>query len=199
MNRAVFFDRDGVINELVYEPESGIVDSPLKASQVSLVYGIVKLIKAVKDLGFITVVCSNQPSVGLGKTTLKNFNAIRSKIKFLLKTQGAQLDLKYYCMHHPFAKIKKYKVSCNCRKPKIGLLKKAVKEHNIDLSKSWMIGDGVEDVIAGKNAGCKTILLANINSTENLRIIERQLGKIKPDFIIKKIPDSIEIIKKNLK
>lgn len=198
MKPAIFFDRDGVINELVYEPKSGVIDSPLKASQINLVYGIVELIKAVKDLGFMTIVCSNQPAVGLGKTTLENFKEVNRKVCSLLRTQGAILDYEYFCMHHPFAKIKKYKLNCECKKPNTGLLLKSAKEHNIDLSKSWMIGDGVDDVIAGKNAGCKTILLANINSLENLRIIEKQLGKIKPDFIIKRLPDAIKIIKEYL-
>lgn len=195
MNRAIFFDRDGVINELVFEKVHGTVDSPLVSSQVNLVYGIAELIKGAKDLGFIIVICSNQPSIGLGKTTLKNFNAINSRIRFLLKKGGAKIDCEYYCMHHPFAKIKKYKLDCKCRKPKIGLLLEAAKDYEIDLNSSWMVGDGVDDIKSGKNAGCKTILLANINSAENLRIIEKQLGSIEPDFIIKKLPDAINIIK----
>lgn len=195
MKKAVFFDRDGVINELVYDPEHGVVDSPMVPTEVKLVYGIEKLIKGIKDMGFMIIICSNQPIVALGKTTLKNFEAINEAIKKQLKAKGAILDYEYYCMHHPFAKIKKYKLDCKCRKPKIDLLLRAAKDHDIDLKNSWMIGDGVDDVIAGKKAGCKTILLANINSTENLRIIEKQLGKIKPDFIIKKLPEAIEIIK----
>lgn len=199
MKSAIFFDRDGVINEHVYDKEHGTVDSPLNPSQVRLVYGAHQLIKGVRGMGFVTIICSNQPAVGLGKITLKNFQAVTDKIQSLLKNKGATLDYQYYCMHHPFAKLKKYRVECECRKPKPGLLLKAAKEHNIDPSRSWMIGDGVNDVIAGKVAGCKTILLANIESLENLRIIEQQLGKIKPDFIIKKLPEALEIIRNNLK
>lgn len=197
MRSAVFFDRDGIINELIYEPEQGVIDSPLTTLQIRLLYGIAELIKAVKELGFMTIICSNQPVVALGKTTLKNFQAIREEIESQLKRRGVILEDQYYCMHHPFAKIEKYRVECDCRKPKPGLLLKAAKEHNIDISKSWMIGDGVDDVLAGKKAGCKSILLANIRSSENLRIIEEQLGEIKPDFIIKKLSDAIKIIKEN--
>lgn len=199
MNRAVFFDRDGIINELVYDKKHGIIDSPMIPSQVNLVYGIAELIKAVKKMGFKPIICSNQPSVGLSKTSLKNFQAVTDKIYSLLKNEGVTLDDQYYCMHHPFAKIRKYRFKCNCRKSKIGLFLKAAAKHNIDLSSSWMIGDGVDDIKAGKKAGCKTILLANINSAENLRIIEQQLGKIKPDFIIKKLPEALKIIRKHRK
>lgn len=197
MKQAVFFDRDGIINELVYEPQTGTIDSPLTNKQVTLIHGISELIKKIRKLRFTIIVCSNQPSVGLGKTSLKNFQAVTGKILSLLKKGGATLDYQYYCMHHPFAKIAKYRIKCNCRKPNAGLLLEAASEHNINLKNSWIIGDGVDDVIAGQKAGCKTILLANITSSENLRIVERQLGDILPDFIIKKLPDALEIIKKN--
>lgn len=197
MKHAVFFDRDGVINELVYDRKHGNVDSPMEPSQVALMYGIVKLIKGVREMGFTTIICSNQPSVGLGKMTLRNFKAVDKNIDLLLKIKGELLNHKYFCLHHPFAKIKKYKVKCDCRKPKAGLFLMASKELNVDLSKSWMIGDGVDDVLSGEKAGCRTILLANIKSTETLRIIEEQLGDVRPDYIIKKLPEALEIIKKN--
>ena len=188
-------DRDGIINELVYNPELGTIDSPLNPRQVKLVFGIKELLNSVLKKGFIGIIISNQPAIGLGKTTLKNHQKIINKIQREFKNKGIKIDSQFYCFHHPFAKLRKYKKACNCRKPAIGLFEEAVKELNIDLSKSWMIGDGVDDVIAGKKAGCKTILLANISASENLRIIEKQLGKIKPDFIIKKLVDAIDIIK----
>ncbi|MDO8512477.1 MAG: HAD hydrolase-like protein, partial [bacterium] len=76
----------------------------------------------------------------------------------------------------------------------IGLFLQASKDHGIDLASSWMIGDGVTDVLAGKKAGCKTILLANIDATENLRIIEQQLKNNAPDYIIKKLPEAVDLI-----
>lgn len=197
MKKAVFLDRDGVVNELVFHPEQGVIDSPMIPFEVTLVYGIDGLIKRVKELDFITIVCSNQPGVGLGKVTSKNFKKITDEIISQLKLKNVAIDKFYYCMHHPFAKISRYKLECNCRKPKIGLFLKAVAEHNIDLSSSWMIGDGADDIKAGKAAGCKTILLANINSAENLRIIEKQLKSIKPDFMVKKLSQAVRIIEEN--
>ncbi len=198
MKCAVFLDRDGVINELVYDSQHGTVDSPMFPSQVKLMYGIDELIKDINKTGFISIICSNQPAVALGKTTLKNFKAVTEEIKTQLKAKGASIDYEYHCLHHPFAKIKKYKIVCECRKPKTSLFLKAASEHHIDLKDSWMIGDGVDDIKAGKKAGCKTILLANINATENLRIIENQLGSINPDFIVKNLLEALKIIKENL-
>lgn len=195
MSRAVLFDRDGVVNEQIFDQENGTVDSPMVPSQVRLVYGISELIKGVKEMGFITIICSNQPSVGLGKISPENFKKVNKQISTLLKKKGAKLDYWYFCMHHPFAKLKEYKLECVCRKPKPGMLLKAARKHNIDLSSSWMVGDGVNDVLAGKAAGCKVILLANIESVANLKILEDQLNGIKPDFVIKKLPDAIKVIR----
>lgn len=194
MHKAIFLDRDGVINELIYFPEAGVVDTPININQVKLVFGIDQLILQAKRQGFLIIVISNQPAIGLGKLEKKDFELIDQQIKKKLLEKNAQSDAFYYCFHHPFAKLEKYKKICDCRKPKIALFKKAAKEFNIDLSQSWMVGDGVDDIKAGKGAECKTILLANINSTENLRIIEEQLEKIKPDFIIKKLPEALSII-----
>lgn len=196
MNKALFLDRDGVINELVYFPEAGIADTPINENQVKLVFGVDELITEAKKLGFLIIVVSNQPAVALNKIKEKEFDLINKKIRGLLTGKNAVLDELYYCFHHPFAKVSKYKKNCTCHKPKAGSFFKAAKQFNINLPKSWMVGDGVDDIKAGKKAGCKTILLANINSTENLRIIEKQLGNIKPDFLIKKLPEVIKILKK---
>lgn len=196
MNKAVFLDRDGIINELYYDKELGIIESPLVSQQVKLVFGITQLLQAMHKLGYLAIIVSNQPNIALKKTSQKNFDLVSQKIISLLEEEGALIDGQYYCFHHPYAKIRKYKKKCQCRKPGIDLFLKAAKDQQIDLKSSWVIGDGVDDIKAGKNAGCKTILLANINSTENLRIIEKQLGSIKPDFIIKKLTDAIKIFKK---
>lgn len=194
MNKAIFLDRDGVISELVYYPQQGIVDTPINISDVRLVFGVDKLIKDAKKIGYLVIAVSNQPSIGLKKIEEKDFKSIEKKIAKLLLEKGVNLTASYYCFHHPFAKIPKYKKNCICRKPKIGLFKKASKEFNIDLSKSWMIGDGVDDIKAGNKTGCKTILLANINSSENFRILEKQLGKTKPDFIVKNLIEAANIL-----
>lgn len=196
MKKAVFLDRDGTINELFFNKEFGLIDSPLNKSQVKLLFGIEKLLNATSKMGFKNIVVTNQPAVALAKTTVRNLELVKDEINRQLRKKGVTIDYFAICLHHPFAKISKYKKNCNCRKPKIALFKKAAKNLNIDLKMSWMIGDGVDDIIAGKKAGCRTILIANISHTENFRIIEKQLGNIKPDYIVKKLPGCIDIIKK---
>ena len=171
------------------------MEARLAPEQVRLVFGIVPLLQAAKKLGYLLIIISNQPNVSLGKTSELNFKRISEKITELLKNEGVKIDAEYYCFHHPFAKVKEFKEKCDCRKPGTELFSEAAKEHRIDLKNSWMIGDGISDVLSGKKAGCKTILLANIDAAENLRIIEQQLGNTKPDYIIKKLTDAIAIIK----
>lgn len=195
MNKAFFIDRDGIIVEMVYDLENGTITTPLKPKNVSLVYGIGELLYFTKKLGFLNILISNQPNIGLKRISEKNFRTVQRKILQELKKEGIVLDGEYYCFHHPHAKIKKYAVNCNCRKPKPGLLLQAAKDNNIDLKKSFMLGDGVNDVIAGNKSGCKTILFANLLEAEYLRLIEKQLKGIKPDYIIKKLTEAIKILK----
>lgn len=197
MKRAIFLDRDGIINELCYDQEKGIIEGPLVPQQVRLVFGITKLLKSIKKLGYLLIIISNQPNLALKKINKENFNLVSGRIINLLKKEDVLIDGQYYCLHHPFAKVAEYRKKCECRKPGIGLFLQAIKEFKIDVESSWMIGDGVMDIIAGKKAGCKTILLANIESSDNLSILEKQLKGIKPDFVIKKLPEAIKIISAN--
>jgi D-glycero-D-manno-heptose 1,7-bisphosphate phosphatase len=161
-NKAVFLDRDGVINELIYYEEMGIIDSPFTTEQFKLFPDAGKAIKKLKKLGFTIVVVSNQPGIAKNTFSMETFDKIRKKMKRELKKQGTTVDAEYYCFHHPYGKIKKYTQICDCRKPKPGLLMQAAKDHNIDLSNSWMVGDGITDIQAGQAAGCKTILIGRM-------------------------------------
>ena len=162
MKRAVFLDRDGVINELIYYPEHGIVDSPFAEGQFKLLPNTGEAIKGFRQMGFKVVLVSNQPGIAKGYFSEEMFERIRNKMNGELAEEGAFLDREYYCFHHPEAKTESLKANCECRKPKPGHLLQAARELNIDLSKSWMIGDGLTDVKAGKSAGCKTILLGRM-------------------------------------
>lgn len=197
MSKAVFYDRDGVINEMTFDEENGLVHIPWQTNQIVLNHGIIELLKATKKSGFLNVIVSNQPDIGLNRITEKIFKDIEEDIFQKIKDDDAIIDKAYYCFHHPFAKIEKYKKECNCRKPKAGLFLQAAKEINIDLSQSWMIGDGIFDIVAGRNAGCKTILIANNLQTGHLKTIEEKLGNIKPDFIVKNLIEAISIFTKN--
>ena len=159
MNRAGFLDRDGVINELIYYPEHGIVDSPFTVEQLKLFPWAGEAIGKMSEAGYKMVIISNQPGIAKGNLSPETFEGIKHKMRGELARGGGSLDAEYYCLHHPEAKIDRLRLNCECRKPKPGLLLQAGRELNIDLSQSWMVGDGLSDVQAGKSAGCKTILL----------------------------------------
>lgn len=179
---------------MVFDIENGSVYTALHSNQVELVHGIIPLIKTAKKLGYKIIVISNQPNIGLKRISQENFEKVHQKMEQVLKKNGVSFDAYYYCFHHPFAKIKSFRKKCDCRKPKPGLFYKAAKEHSIDLTKSWMIGDGVADIIAGYSAGVKTILLANIAESEYLRILSAQLKNIQPTHVVKNLTQAANFI-----
>ncbi len=159
--RAIFLDRDGSINGMIYNPEFGLVDSPQNPQQFQLLPGAAEAIRLINEMGFLAVVVSNQPGIAKGKSTPALMQAMTEKMHQQLAENGARLDAVYYCLHHPEAVLEEYRVACNCRKPKPGLLQKAATELGVDLQASFMIGDGLTDVLAGKAVGCTTIFLGN--------------------------------------
>ena len=160
--KVAFLDRDGVINELVFFPEHGIIDSPFSAEQFRLYPGVGEAINKFHEMDYKVVIISNQPGIAKGHMSADTFQKIQDKMKRELAKDGAFLDGEYYCFHHPEAIVNELKTNCECRKPKPGLLLQAAKEMGIDLSRSWMIGDGLTDVQAGKAAGTKTILIGRM-------------------------------------
>ncbi|MDH7506755.1 MAG: HAD family hydrolase [Candidatus Thermoplasmatota archaeon] len=192
-DKAIFLDRDGVINELIYYDEIGIIDSPFTVKQFKLLPDVEKALKKFKKLGFKTIIVSNQPGIAKKNFTIETFEKIREKMKKELQKKGTSIDFEYYCFHHPYGKIKKFRKNCECRKPKPGLLVTAAKEHNIDLSSSWMIGDGITDIQAGNAAGCKTVLIGRMKC-DLCKIMESK--KVKPDFIAPNLFKASLIIQK---
>jgi D-glycero-D-manno-heptose 1,7-bisphosphate phosphatase len=162
LNRAVFLDRDGVINELVYHQEQEVIDSPFTPRQFKLIPGATEALKRLHLAGYLTILISNQPGIAKGHMTAKNFELIKQKMNSELSKGGAALDGEYYCLHHPEAVVEKYRMQCDCRKPLPGLLFKAAREKDIDLKQSWLIGDNLSDIQAAKAAGCRTILIGTM-------------------------------------
>lgn len=192
MYRGIFLDRDGVINELIYYAEHGVVDSPFTAEQFRLLPGVCEAINKFHELGFKVIIASNQPGIAKGYFSQETFDKIRKKMNDELAKEGASLDGEYYCFHHPEAKVEKLKVNCGCRKPEPGLLLEAAKNLNIDLPQSWMIGDGLTDVKAGKSAGCQTILLGKMKC-ELCRLMGEQDAR--PDFIAANLLEAANLVK----
>ena len=153
--KAVFLDRDGTINKYV-----GFLRD---IDQFELIEGVAEAIKRINASGYLCIVVTNQPVIARGEVTVPQLEEIHNKMETLLGLEGAYIDGLYYCPHHPHkgfeGEISELKFDCECRKPKPGMLLKAAEDFNIDLSKSWMVGDGENDIKAGENAGCKTCLI----------------------------------------
>ena len=151
--KAIFLDRDGVINA-----EVGLISSPGDMELFSFTH---EAIKEINNSEYLSVVVSNQAVIARNLCTIDELEYIHKKIETELGDKHAKLDAIYYCPHHPDKgypeERAEYKIDCECRKPKTGMFRQAANEFNIDLSKSWMIGDSERDIIAGKNAGCKTV------------------------------------------
>ncbi len=191
MNKAIFLDRDGVINELVYYEDHGIIDSPFKAEQFKLLPNVGNAINTFRQNGYKVIIVSNQPGMAKGHMSQEAFADIRNKMRDQLAEAGAFVDDEYYCLHHPDASVPKLKTDCECRKPKPGLLLRAAENWDIDLSQSWMIGDGVTDVKAGNMAGCKTILLAKMKC-EVCHLLKKEDAR--PDLIASNITETLQHI-----
>jgi len=161
--KAVFLDRDGVVNELVYFPEHGIIDSPFIASQFRLCRGVPEAIKKFQSAGYKVIIASNHPGIAKGHILPQDFQQIRKTMKIQLSQQDVFLDGEYYCLHHPEAKVERYRTDCTCRKPKPGLIYNAVLDMDIDVAESWFIGDNLTDMQAGRSAGCHTLLIGKMH------------------------------------
>ena len=153
--KAVFLDRDGTINKYV-----GFLRN---IDDFELIPGVAEAIKNINASGYLAIVVTNQPVIARGEVTVEELQLIHNKMETLLGAEGAYLDDIYYCPHHPHkgyeGEIPELKIDCDCRKPKPGMLIRAAHDFNIDLTQSWMIGDGENDIKAGKAAGCKTALI----------------------------------------
>lgn len=153
--KAIFLDRDGTINKA-----NGFVTKP---EQFELIPGAAEAIKKINKSGYLAIVVTNQPVIARGDCTFEELQEIHNKMETELGKEGAFIDGIYFCPHHTDKGFEgerlEYKCNCDCRKPKPGLLLKAAEDFNIDISQSYMIGDGKNDIEAGKAAGCKEIFL----------------------------------------
>lgn len=191
-NRAVFLDRDGVINAMVYNPEFGLVDSPANPDEFELIPDVAKAILTINQMGLLAIVISNQPGVAKGIYSLDLLNDMTEKMYLELAQFGAKLDAVYYCLHHPDAKLAEYRQVCECRKPKPGLLWQAVQDWKINLQSSYLIGDGITDIIAGRVVGVTTFF---ISSRKGYILDELDRQGVQPDCFVNNLTQAVEIIK----
>lgn len=169
--KAIFLDRDGTINKYV-----GFLRN---IDDFELIEGVAEAIKLINQSGYLAIVVTNQPVIARGEVTWEELNEIHKKMATLLGKEGAYVDGIYICPHHPDKGFEgerpEYKIDCDCRKPKPGLLLQAAKDFNIDLSESYMIGDSHRDVEAGENAGVKKSIKVEENKAGALMDVLNQI------------------------
>ena len=146
MRRALFLDRDGTVIE-----DRGYMHDP---ELVQLVPGAAEVLRLLGDEGWALVVISNQSGVGRGLITPAEMDAVQARFFTVASRAGVKIAASYFCVHRPDE-------NCHCRKPSPFQVELAAREHDLDLGRSWMIGDRRSDILCGKNAGCRTIWLAN--------------------------------------
>ena len=153
--RAIFLDRDGTMNV-----SKGFIS---KADDLELIPDTIDAIKAINKSGALAIVITNQPVIARGECSFEELHNIHNKLKTLLGEKGAFVDDIFYCPHHPDkgfeGEVPELKFDCECRKPKTGMIDEAVKKYNIDLSKSYMVGDSTMDLETARNAGIKSVLV----------------------------------------
>jgi D-glycero-D-manno-heptose 1,7-bisphosphate phosphatase len=187
MNKAVFLDRDGVINKLILNPRTGDFESPHAISDLQFFPWTFDALKRLALSNYSLFVVSNQPSFAKGKVALETLLAIQKKFKDIMMENGIVFTKCYYCYHHPNGVIGEYTKECECRKPKPFFVNKAVADYSISKNGSWFVGDRESDVLCGQAAGLKTILIGKPQP-------EGGHFTVCPDYYAENLLGAIEII-----
>lgn len=157
--KAVFLDRDGVINALVYHENAGVIDAPFTRPQFTLLPRVPEAIRILNDAGLRVAVLSNQPGIAKGHLKPETLEAFERAMLSGIHAAGGSIDRIYYCLHHPEATVHEFRRTCNCRKPEIGMFEQAAADFGVSLAECYMVGDGLPDMLAGLRAGCRTIFV----------------------------------------
>lgn len=183
MAKAVFLDRDGTLIkqvELMHE-----------IKDLEILPGVPGAIAKLNSLGFLTVIITNQPVVARGIATPADIDKVHAELIGRLQADGAKIDSVYFCPHHPEATLEQYRLQCDCRKPEPGMILKGLRDLNIDPAKSFMIGDAIIDVVAGKKAGLRTIL---VKSGPGHAGLDKKYPDVRPDWEAADLGEAVEII-----
>jgi len=187
-NKAVFLDRDGTIVE-----DYGYITIWNKDL---LIPNSIEAIKLLNDNHYKVIVVTNQAGIAHGFITEEDVILFNKQMKEEIEWQGAKIDAFYYCPFHNNGKIEKYKKDADCRKPNPGMLKRAEKEFNIDLSQSWIIGDQKTDIDAGNSVGCRSILVLTGHGNREL---ENDDNDINFDHLSDNLYDAVNKVILNIK
>ena len=190
MKKAVFLDRDGVINPPVFNPLTLEYESPHYPEDYSVYPMVLKALKKLSDDNYRLFVVSNQPSYAKGKIPLENLQAIERVLAEYLSENGITVDKYYYCYHHPDGVVEGYSGQCRCRKPGTLFLEEAIEQFNLCAEECWFVGDRDTDVACGKAMGMRTIQVYN-------KHVGDKAGKETPDRYASDIYEAAEIIVEN--
>lgn len=186
--QAAFIDRDGVVNALVADPTTGRLESPLHVREVALIPGATDALKELRDAGLLLVGVSNQPAAAKGTVSLAELDAVQERVLELVALDGVRFDAFRICTHHPEGVAAELAIACDCRKPAPGMLIDAAHELEIDLARSWMVGDTDGDVMAGAAAGCRTVLVEHPASAHKRSV------KAEPDAVATSLESAASLI-----
>ena len=189
MNKAVFLDRDGTINE-----EMGYINH---VSRFKIFKFVPEAIKILNNAGYLVIVVTNQSGLARGYFDENLINMLHASLLKKVQKESAKIDAIYFCPHHPTEGIQKYRINCDCRKPKPGMIKQAQKEFDINLNKSIMIGDRYKDVEFGKQLGLKTIMVLTGYGLGEYTF-QRHLWNEQPDLVCNNLLEAAQIIKSDL-
>jgi D-glycero-D-manno-heptose 1,7-bisphosphate phosphatase len=182
---AVFIDRDGTISE-----EVGYINHP---SRFRLFPYSSEAVKILNNNGWLAIVITNQAGVARGYFSEDVIASVHGQLKRELQNESAQLDAIYYCAHHPSVGEPPYKFDCDCRKPKTGLIDRAVKDFEIDLAKSWMIGDRYSDVELARNAGLRSAFVLSGYGRGEWEY-QHETWKHQPDLVCENLLEAVKMI-----
>ncbi|MDT5017222.1 MAG: D-glycero-D-manno-heptose 1,7-bisphosphate phosphatase [Mycobacterium sp.] len=184
---AIFLDRDGVLNELIFNSTTGEHESPHVPEDFVVIDGIVPALQRLGLAGYELFLVSNQPSYAKGKTSLENIEEIHRRLDEFLTANGIEFREYFYCRHHPDGIVPTHSGPCRCRKPAPYFLFEAARKHDVELVSSWMVGDQTTDVECGRSAGCRTVLVMNERSAA-------KRGPCRPDVLVSSLSEAVDRI-----
>jgi len=196
MNKAIFLDRDGVINVdkkpiLIEHLGKTVIGYAHKPEHFEFIPRAIEALKKLSNTNYLLIIITSQSGIGRGYFSEDQFQEFNKYMLNIFEKEGIKIHDIFFCPHHPEKGVGKYKIDCNCRKPKPGMILNAAKKHNINLKESFVIGDSRRDIEMGENAGCKTIFV-NTNKLNG-----EEFKKINANFNSKDLFEATELILKN--
>lgn len=164
-NKAIFLDRDGTINvekNYLYRKED-----------FEFIPGVIEALQMLQDCGYRLIIVTNQSGIARGYYSEQDLVLLNDWLKETLYNKGIIIDNIYYCPHLPDAIVPQYRISCNCRKPNLGLYERAIKEYDLDLSQCYAIGDKIRDCNICMNSGCNGYLIGDNEKTDIIKEVQK--------------------------